>query len=105
MTKNALVIYHPNNDFAEVQTKAVLFDKKYKFDKTPDDAPANLISMETSIRKIPGIKKVEIGKHNIGIERFQVFEWDEIIPHVIAAVERALSITIHFETDDKRNRR
>lgn len=104
MSRNTLVIFYPNPVCAEVQTKSVLLDKKYHFNDTPDDAPANLLSMEASMRKIPGVKSCNIGRHDIHLERFEVFEWSEIIDHVIAALERALSMKLTVETDDRRGK-
>lgn len=99
---NTLIIYHPNTTMAEIQTKARLLEKDYYFSKTPDDAPAHFQAMEQAMKKSRGVKKLEIGRHEIHIERYEVFEWDEVISPIVDALASALGIGLQSKVDDRR---
>lgn len=102
---NTLVIYHPNTAMAEVQTKVPLLDKKYSSETTPDDAPAEMIRLEKAVNCMRGVKSVRIGRHDINLEKWDVFNWDEIIPAVLDALKTAISIDLDVTYDDRRSRR
>lgn len=101
MTK-IIQIMHPNTDMAEIATDFRLCDARYSFQSEGKSERA--LSFEAKLTALNGLKKAEMGKHEIRLERHEAFEWEElfgvITPLVIAYMNEDIVIT----TDDRRNR-
>lgn len=72
---------YPNPECAQVETTARLCERAYYFDKEETDSP-ELLEFEKKLNGIHGIKRAEVGRHEIHLKRYEVFEWDELLSQV-----------------------
>jgi len=99
MTK-IIQIMHPNTDMAEIATDFRLCDAKYAFQSEGKDERA--LALEVQISALDGVKKAEMSKHEICLERHEAFSWEDlfavITPLVIAYMNNSIVVTV----DDRR---
>jgi len=98
-----LIIKHPNTDMAEIQTTDRLCDYQYYFNPPADeDLTPEFIKFRDELQSIHGFKEIEIGRHDIHMERFEVFEFDNLIPLVVDALKRFTGTAEYSVTMDDR---
>lgn len=101
MTK-IIQIMHPNTDFAEIATDYRLCDARYHFNKDGKDERA--LAFEAKIGAMNGVKKAEMGKHELHLERYEAFEWEELFDAITPLVVAYMNESIVITTDDRRKR-
>lgn len=106
-----LTVFHPNEAMATIQTTSRLCEHRYYFSPPADEELSKeFIALREEIQGIHGTVKVEIGRHDIHVERYEVFEWDEIIPKIIDALKKytgvlEYNISIDDQAEKYRNRK
>lgn len=97
-----LIIKHPNKSYAEIQTTDRLCDYRYKYaPPSGDELPEKFIKFRDKLRAIYGLEDVKIGRHDISMERYEVFEWEGIITEVIAILKEYTGSEYEITTDDR----
>lgn len=103
---NILVIRHSNTERVEVQTNARLSNNKYSFnegDLIGGVQVPGYDAFKAKLLAIPGIDQVHIGRHNVNLERFEVFPWEPIIDAVVEQVALFAAPKINVKVDDRRD--
>lgn len=90
MTKaKLLIIKHPNTDMVEIQTTDRLCEYRYAFSPPADEELSpEFIAFRNDLRGIHGLDGVNVGRHSIHLERYEVFEWDDLIPQAVDALKK-----------------
>ena len=100
-----LIIYHPNKSIAEVQVTSRLCEYQWKHSPPTDEELApDFIAFRSKLRSIRGVKRVDVGRHDLTIERYEVFDWTDIIPQATAIVSEFTGDKCSTVTDDRRTR-
>lgn len=98
-----LIIKHPNTSMAEVQTTDRLCEYRWRLSPPADEElSAEFIAFRDKLEDIHGIEKVSIGRHDISIDRYDVFSFDELIPQVIDVLKGYTGKTEYEITVDDR---
>lgn len=98
-----LIIKFANTDMAEIQTTDRLCNYRYYFSPPVDDELSpEFIAFRDELNAIYGLKKIEIGRHEIHMERYEVFEFDDLFPKVIEAMKKFTGTTDYETTIDDR---
>lgn len=83
-----LIIKHPNTDMAEIQTTDRLCDYRYYFNPPADEELSpEFIAFRDALTAIHGFKEIRVGRHDIHMERYEVFSFDDLIPQVVDALK------------------
>ena len=99
-----LVIKHPNPERVDIQTNVRLSNNQYTFSEDEGPQPEGYKEFKKFLNSIPGIRKADIGRHVVDLERFKVFDWDDLIKQVIVAIIDYAAPKIEIKVDDRRNR-
>ena len=97
-----LVIKYPNPERVGIQTNVRLSNNKYTFSEDDGPQPEGYEEFKKFINSIPGIKKADVGRHVVDLERFVNFDWDDLIKQVIVAIVDYLALEVEIKIDDRR---
>lgn len=100
-----LIIKHPNTAMAEIQTTDRLCEYQYSFSPPADDElTPEFIAFRDKLKALHGFQKIEIGRHEISMERYEVFSFEELIPQVINALKEFTGSEYEVTTDGRAER-
>ena len=100
-----LVIKYPNPEYVvSIQTNVRLSNNEYTFSEDDGPQPEGYEEFKKFLNSIPGIRKADISRHWVDLERFVNFDWGDLIKQVIVAIIDYVAPKIEIKVDDRRNR-
>lgn len=102
MTK-IIQIMHPNTDMGAIATDYRLCDAKYAFNDDGKDARA--LEFEAQLSSLNGVKKAEMNKHEIHLERYEAYEWEYLFTVITPLVISYMNDGVVISVDDRRGER
>lgn len=97
-----LIIKHPNTYMAEIQTTDRLCEYRYSFSPPADEElDPKFIAFRDALTAIHGLKEIRVGRHDIHMERYEVFSFDELIPQVIDVLKAFTGSEYDVSVDDR----
>lgn len=89
MENRIVVILHGNEDMITLGVTAKLCDYHWTYSPPADEELSEkFLSFRNSLQDLSGVKEIHIGKHEVRIERYEAFMWDEIIPGCVAILAK-----------------
>lgn len=84
-----MIILYPNDGRADIQTTSRLCDYQWTHSPPPDEELSDAFkAFRDELNALHGVQQLNIGKHEICFERYEVFEWDEILPKAIEILKK-----------------
>ncbi|ENN86034.1 hypothetical protein RHSP_31701 [Rhizobium freirei PRF 81] len=89
MENRIVIILHGNEDMVTLGTTARLCDYQWVYSPPSDEELSKrFIAFRKRLQRVSGVKEIHIGKHEVRIERYEAFLWNEIVPNVVPILAR-----------------
>lgn len=102
MTK-LLAIKWPNEERLDIQVRDRLCDYQWAHSPPSDEElSGSFKAFRDKLRAVHGIDKIDIGKHVIHVGRYEIFDWEELVPQMAEIISAFTGSTYEIVWDDRR---